>query len=141
MRDDTFACDDMPAVIDTVYEAYSWLRVGEAARVLFRHDYADESHPVVWTYVGSVARSAYCALGHDVEAYESPAVRRLVGFLARWAAAAEDTRTPSTAVWPQGENAASVIGQPLDPQAPLRCCGSHGSSAAAPHRLWVRCRA
>lgn len=78
---------DLPAVIDTVDEAYSWLRVAEGTRVLYRQDHAGEAHPVVWVREGDAGRSAYSALGHDVEAYDSPAVRSLVVDLARWASA------------------------------------------------------
>ncbi|MCS5497457.1 ThuA domain-containing protein [Cnuibacter physcomitrellae] len=86
IRDADVDDEDLPAIIDTVDEAYSWLRVGSAARVMYRHDYAGEMHPVVWTNVDSGVRAAYCALGHDVEAFDSPAVRALVASLARWAA-------------------------------------------------------
>ncbi len=76
---------ELPAVIDTVDEAYSWLRVAEETRVLYRQEYGGEAHPVAWVRDGASGRSAYSALGHDVEAYDSPAVRALVGRLARWA--------------------------------------------------------
>lgn len=92
LRDADVACADLPTVIETIDEAYSWLRVDADARILFRQSYADEMHPVVWTHVTGGRRSAYCALGHDVEAYESPAVRSLVAGLARWAHGADGAR-------------------------------------------------
>ncbi|WZH35789.1 MAG: ThuA domain-containing protein [Microbacterium enclense] len=75
----------LPAVIDTVDEAYSWLRVSPEAGVLYRQGHDGEPHAVVWTYEREGARAAYSALGHDVEAYASPAVRALVAHLAGWA--------------------------------------------------------
>lgn len=79
--------DALPAIIDTVDEAYSWLRVDPDADVLYRQRHAGELHPLVWTHERNGVRAAYCALGHDVEAYASPAVRALIAELARWAAA------------------------------------------------------
>ncbi|MFV9425356.1 ThuA domain-containing protein [Microbacterium sp. S1037] len=79
------AAGDLPALIDTVDEAYSWLRVADETRVLYRQDHAGEAHPVVWVRESDGVRSAYSALGHDVEAYDSPLVRALVAQLARWA--------------------------------------------------------
>lgn len=81
------AGSDLPAFIDTVDEAYSWLRVDEGSRILFRHEHDGEMHAVVWTFETPVARSAYCALGHDVEAYGPPEVRELIIHLARWVGA------------------------------------------------------
>lgn len=81
----------LPAVIDTVDEAYCWLRVSSDAHVLYRQVHDEVSHPVVWTHLSNGARSAYCALGHDVEAYASPAVRALILELARWASATEES--------------------------------------------------
>jgi len=73
--------------LDTVDEAYSWLRVDERARVLCRHEYENLSHPVVWTVEAGGRRCAYSALGHDVQAYDAPAVRELLRRLARWSSA------------------------------------------------------
>ncbi|BAJ75826.1 uncharacterized protein conserved in bacteria [Microbacterium testaceum StLB037] len=78
---------DLPPVIDTVDEAYSWLRVADETRVLYRQNHAGEPHPVVWLCERDTQRSAYSALGHDVEAYDSAAVRSLVADLAHWASA------------------------------------------------------
>ena len=75
----------LPVVINTVDEAYSWLRVSPDVDVLYRQVHDEVSHPVVWTHLSNGARSAYCALGHDVEAYVSPAIRQLILYLARWA--------------------------------------------------------
>jgi hypothetical protein len=85
IRDPSVEADDLPAIIDTVDEAYSWLRVSARADILYRQSHAGESHPIVWTCVRDGVRAAYCALGHDVEAYASPGVRALVAGLARWA--------------------------------------------------------
>ncbi len=93
IRDADVVDDELPDVIDTVDEAYSWLRVSTASRVLYRQDHAGERHPVVWTHVDSGVRAAYCALGHDVESYDSPEVRALVAYLARWAVT-PDARNP-----------------------------------------------
>ncbi len=72
--------------IETVDEAYSWLRVGDDTRILYTQDHGGESHAVVWTVERDGRRTAYDALGHDVEAYEAPAVRELLVRLARWVA-------------------------------------------------------
>ncbi|TDL46002.1 hypothetical protein E2R54_06095 [Microbacterium oleivorans] len=74
--------------VETVDEAYSWLRVSDHADVLYAHEYADASHAVVWLVDHGGPRTAYSALGHDVEAYEAPEVRDLLRRLARWAASA-----------------------------------------------------
>ena len=75
------------ASIRTVDEAYSWLRVAEDARVFYTQGHAGETHPVAWAVERDGRRAAYDALGHDVEAYDAPAVRELLRRLARWAAA------------------------------------------------------
>lgn len=89
VRAEETSAAELPAVIDTADEAYSWLRVAEETRVLYRQNHAGEAHPVVWVREHDGRRSAYSALGHDVEAYDSPAVRFLVAELARWASARE----------------------------------------------------
>lgn len=81
------AGSDLPAFIDTVDEAYSWLRIGVGSHILYRQEHDGEMHSVVWTHETPAARSAYCALGHDVEAYAAPEVRELIVHLARWVGA------------------------------------------------------
>jgi len=68
----------------TVDEAYSWLRVGEGVEVLLVHDFEGIAHPLCWVGAIGGRRVAYDALGHDVEAYESPAAADLVARLAGW---------------------------------------------------------
>lgn len=75
------------ASIRTVDEAYSWLRVGDDTRVFYTQEHDGQTHPAAWTVDRDGRRAAYDALGHDVEAYDAPAVRELLRRLARWAAA------------------------------------------------------
>ena len=70
--------------LETVDEAYSWLRVSPEAEVLLVHDYADAEHPVSWTLERNGRRSAYLSLGHDAEAYEAPIVVELLRRLTHW---------------------------------------------------------
>ncbi|MCI2957160.1 ThuA domain-containing protein [Agromyces atrinae] len=77
--------------LETVDEAYSWLRVADDAEVLLVHDHDDTVHPVCWIVDRGGRRSAYDALGHDVGAYEAPFTRELVTRLVEWLAEAPST--------------------------------------------------
>ncbi|GAA2229610.1 ThuA domain-containing protein [Herbiconiux moechotypicola] len=70
--------------LDTIDEAYSWLRVSPAAEVLLVHDYDDTEHPAAWTLDRDGRRAAYTSLGHDPAAYESPLAGALLRRLTAW---------------------------------------------------------
>ncbi len=70
--------------LETVDEAYSWLRVGPGAEVLLVHDYRDESHAACWILERDGRRTAYDSLGHDAGAYAAPLPRELLRRLVRW---------------------------------------------------------
>lgn len=76
--------------LDTVDEAYCFLRVDPAAEVLLVHDHTAPGQPVCWRLERDGRRTAYSALGHDLEAYESPLPRELVARLVRWLADAPE---------------------------------------------------
>lgn len=70
--------------LETVDEAYSWLRVSPEAEVLLVHDYDDAQHPVSWTLQRNGRRSAHLSLGHDREAYDAPVAVGLIQRLTSW---------------------------------------------------------
>jgi type 1 glutamine amidotransferase len=70
--------------LETVDEAYSWLRVSPEAEVLLVHNYEGAAHPVSWTLQRGERRSAYLALGHDSEAYAAPIASSLLRRLTSW---------------------------------------------------------
>ena len=75
--------DDL-APFHTVDEGYAFLRVDDDARVLLEHEHDGRAHPVCWLLERDGRRTAYDALGHDVDAYRSQSARRLIQRLARW---------------------------------------------------------
>jgi len=70
--------------LETVDEAYTWLRVGAEADVLLVHERDGTRHPLCWIVDDGDRRRAFDALGHDAEAYEAPLARELVRRLVRW---------------------------------------------------------
>lgn len=70
--------------LETVDEAYTWLRVDAAAVVLLVHELEGTRHPVCWIVDEGGRRRAFDALGHDAEAYDAPVARELVRRLVRW---------------------------------------------------------
>jgi len=69
----------------TVDEAYSWLRVGNDARVLVSHELEGTRHALLWVRRAGTARIVYLALGHDAEAWTFPVPQALLRGSARWA--------------------------------------------------------
>ncbi|RLP77427.1 ThuA domain-containing protein [Mycetocola tolaasinivorans] len=53
-------------------EMYSYLEAYPGSRVLLTHDYADLTHALVWTTEQDGARTVYDALGHGVQAFDTP---------------------------------------------------------------------
>jgi len=70
--------------LDTVDEAYCFLRVADDADVILTHELDGIVHPICWTLDRGGRRTAYDALGHDPEAYAAPLPRELVRRLVRW---------------------------------------------------------
>ena len=54
------------------------------SRALVTHRHAGIDHPVVWVNAGGPYRAVYDALGHGVEAYDSPSRRRLLARESLW---------------------------------------------------------
>lgn len=71
-------------------ERYSYLRVRPGSRTLVTHRYEGIAHPVVWVNATGSARAMYDAVGHGVEAYDSPSRRRLLVRESLWLLGADD---------------------------------------------------
>lgn len=101
----SIAVDDLTP-LETVDEAYSWLRVMPEAEILLVHDYEGKAHPVSWTLNRDGRRTAYTALGHDSDAYEAPLAGKLLRLLVNWlcaGAADSDFRYPDLPHAPKNE--------------------------------------
>lgn len=97
---------DLPAPLETVDEAYSWLRVSPEAEILLVHDYEGDTHPVIWTLDRGGRRTAYTALGHNSDAYEAPLAGKLLRLLVHWLCAGavdSDFRYPDLPHAPKNE--------------------------------------
>jgi type 1 glutamine amidotransferase len=69
---------------ETYDERYSHLRVAADVVPLASHTHDDVEHPLFWARSFGASRVVYSALGHDARAYESAALRDLLGRAVRW---------------------------------------------------------
>jgi len=65
-------------------ERYSHLEVHPSSRVLLHHELEGTRQPLVWVAGGEGGRTVYDALGHDVQAFASPARVDLLQREVRW---------------------------------------------------------
>jgi hypothetical protein len=71
-------------------ERYSYLQVRPGSQTLVTHSHDGIDHSVVWVNDTGSYRAIYDALGHGVEAYDSPSRRRLLVRESLWLLGVDD---------------------------------------------------
>ena len=72
------------AELEVLDERYSYLDVGDDARVLGDHEHDGLIHPMIWLREHGTGRVVYDGLGHDWRSYDSQAHRDFLGRAVSW---------------------------------------------------------